>query len=108
VATRKVVTEEPAKPGPELTVPEPVSDMSVTLLDDTLEISYYRSWELAVVQYEKELLSTSFKIRVSADSDLVAVGEKCSDMMNAIQEADLTWARSMTSNKGSLITKIIP
>lgn len=106
MATRKAVSEE-TKPGPVLAAAEPVSVTSVTLLDDSLEITYSRSWELAVVQYEKEVLFTSFKVRVPVDSDLTAVGEKCSDMMNEIQEADLGWARSMTNNNGSLITRII-
>lgn len=105
MATRK--TEETA-PGPVLDAVEPVSVTSVTLLDDNLEITYSRSWKLAVVQYEVEDLFTSFKVRVPTDSDLTAVGVKCSDMMNEIQEADLNWARSMTNNNGSLITKIIP
>lgn len=107
MATRKTVEEE-TTPGPVLDAIEPVSVTSVTLLDDSIEITYSRSWDFAIVQYEKESLFTSFKVRVASDSDLTAVGERCSDMMNAIQEADLNWARSMTSNKGSLITKIIP
>ena len=95
-------------------VPETVAD--VIVLDkvtmspqgDTLEITYSRSWELAVVQYEKMSVFTSVKQVVPADSDLSAVGEKISDMLNEIQGADLTWARSMTSNKGSLITRVLP
>lgn len=103
MATRK--TEQPR---PDLESVEPVTVMDVTLLGDDLEITYSRSWDLAIVQYEKESLFTSIRVRVPLDSNLTAVGIKCSDMMNAIQEADLNWARSMTTNKGSLITRIIP
>lgn len=79
----------------------------VILLGDELEITYSRSWELAVVKYEQENIFTSFKIRVPVGSDLEKVGEKCSDMMNSLQGTDLHWARDLTNNKGSLITRII-
>jgi len=82
--------------------------MEVVFLNDEIEITYSRSWDLAVVQYEKESLFHSFKVRVGASTDLTAVGEKLCDMMTELQEADLNWARSMTTNRGSLITKIIP
>jgi len=86
----------------------PIDKMTVSEQGDTLEITYSRSWELAVVQYEKMSVFTSIKKNVPADSDLSAVGEEISDMLNEIQGADLTWARSMTSNKGSLITRVLP
>ena len=73
-----------------------------------MEFTYSRSWELAVVQYEKESIFTSVKVRVPLNTDLEKLGEKLSDMMNEVQGTDLTWARDMTSNKGSLITRIIP
>lgn len=82
--------------------------MEVTFLNDEIEVTYSRSWDLAVVQYEKESLFHSFKVKVSADADLIAVGNKLCDMMTELQEADLVWARSMTNNRGSLITKILP
>lgn len=86
----------------------PVDNMEVTFLNDEIEVTYSRSWDLAVVQYEKESLFHSFKVKVSADADLIAVGNKLCDMMTELQEADLVWARSMTNNRGSLITKILP
>lgn len=86
----------------------PLDKVTMTPLGDTIEITYSRSWELAVVQYEKMSLFTSIKKVVPAHSDLSAVGEEISDMLNEIQGADLTWARSMTSNKGSLVTRVIP
>lgn len=86
----------------------PVDNMEVTFLNDEIEITYSRSWELAVIQYEKENLFNSFKVRVAATADLTTVGEKLCDMMTELQEADLVWARSMTNNRGSLITKILP
>jgi len=86
----------------------PIDRMTVTESGDTLEITYSRSWELAVVQYEKMSIFTSIKQIVPADSDLASVGEQISDKLNEIQGADLTWARSMTSNKGSLVTRVIP
>lgn len=95
-------------------VPEAIADVipldkvTMTPQGDTIEITYSRSWELAVVQYEKMSLFTSIKKVVPADSDLSTVGEEISDMLNEIQGADLTWARSMTNNKGSLITRVLP
>lgn len=95
-------------------VPEPLAEVipldKVTMSPqgDMIEITYSRSWELAVVQYEKMALFTSIKRVVPADADLEAVGSEISDMLNEIQGADLTWARSMTNNKGSLITRVIP
>lgn len=86
----------------------PLDKVTMTPLGDTIEITYSRSWELAVVQYEKMSLFTSIKKVVPSDADLSAVGEEISDMLNEIQGADLTWARSMTSNKGSLITRVLP
>lgn len=86
----------------------PIDKMDVVFLNDEIEVTYSRSWDLAVVQYEKESLFHSFKVRVGSGADLTAVGEKLCDMMTELQEADLTWARSMTTNRGSLITKIIP
>jgi hypothetical protein len=73
-----------------------------------LEITYSRSWDLAVVQYEKMTIFTSIKRIVPKDSDLTLVGDQISDMLNEIQSADLSWARAMTNNKGSLITRIVP
>lgn len=95
-------------------VPETIADVipldkvTVTPLGDTLEITYSRSWELAVVQYEKMSLFTSVKKVVPQDADLEVVGTEISDMLNEIQGADLSWARSMCTNRGSLITKVIP
>lgn len=95
-------------------VQEPIADVipldkvTVSQQGDMLEITYSRSWELAVVQYEKMSVFTSIKRNVPLDSDLEAVGVEISDQLNEIQGADLTWARSMTTNRGSLITKIIP
>lgn len=86
----------------------PVDNMEVVFLNDEIEVTYSRSWDLAVIQYEKESLFHSFKVRVAATADLTAVGEKLCDMMTELQEADLVWARSMTNNRGSLITKILP
>lgn len=86
----------------------PVDKVTVSPQGDMLEITYSRSWELAVVQYEKMSLFTSIKRNVPVDSDLSAVGEEISDQLNEIQGTDLTWARSMTNNKGSLITRILP
>jgi len=86
----------------------PLDKVTMSPQGDMIEITYSRSWELAVVQYEKMALFTSIKKVVPADSDLSAVGEEISDMLNEIQGADLTWARSMTSNKGSLITRVLP
>lgn len=86
----------------------PLDKVTMSPQGDTIEITYSRSWELAVVQYEKMALFTSIKKIVPADSDLEAVGAEISDMLNEIQGADLTWARSMTNNKGSLITRVIP
>jgi hypothetical protein len=82
--------------------------MTVLPIGDTLEITYSRSWDLAVVQYEKMSLFTSIKKVVPLDADLEAVGTEISDRLNEIQGADLSWARSMCTNRGSLITKIIP
>jgi hypothetical protein len=81
--------------------------MDVTLLGDELEVTYSRSFELAVVQYEKEGLFTSVKVRVPKEQDLEKLGEWFSDKMNELQGTDLQWARAMTTNNGSLITRII-
>lgn len=86
----------------------PLDKVTMSPQGDMIEITYSRSWELAIVQYEKMALFTSIKKVVSADSDLATVGEEISDMLNEIQGADLTWARSMTNNKGSLITRVVP
>lgn len=86
---------------------EPVSEMSVTLLGEELEVTYSRSFELAVVQYEKESIFTSMKVRVPKDQNLELLGEWFSDKMNELQGPDLTWAREMTNNSGSLITRLI-
>lgn len=86
----------------------PIDNMEVVFLNDEIEVTYSRSWDLAIVQYEKESLFHSFKVRVSAGADLTAVGEKLCDMMTELQEADLIWARTMCTNRGSLITKILP
>jgi len=77
-------------------------------LGDTIEITYSRSWDLAVVQYEKMSIFTNIKRTVSADADLAVIGEEISDQLNELQGADLTWARSITNNKGSLVTRILP
>ena len=53
-------------------------------------------------------LFTSVMKVVPQDADLEVVGTDISDMLNEIQGADLSWARSMCTNKGSLITKVIP
>lgn len=107
VATvRDEVQGEGTRPVPAL-VEEPVTVMDVTLLSDELEVTYSRSFELAVVQYEKESIFTSVKVRVPKDQDLEALGEWFSDKMNELQGTDLQWARSMTNNAGSLITRII-
>jgi hypothetical protein len=82
--------------------------MGVEFLNDEIEITYSRSWDLAIVQYEKESLFHSFKVKVSKNTNLTAAGRKLCDMMTELQEEDLNWARSMTTNKGSLITKILP
>lgn len=89
---------------------EPVSKLTTEITEAGLEISYSRSWELAVVKYEKMSLFTAIKTTVpaDADTDLTAVGEKLSDRMNELQGTDLNWARAMTNNKGSLITRIVP
>lgn len=86
----------------------PLDKVTVTEQGDMLEITYSRSWDLAVVQYEKMSIFTSIKRSVPLDSDLEAVGVEISDQLNEIQGADLSWARSMATNRGSLITKIIP
>jgi hypothetical protein len=86
----------------------PLDNTDIVFLDDCIEVTYSRSYDLAVVQYEKKSVFTSMKVRVPADTDLEKLGEKFSDMLNDIQGADLNWARAMTNNKGSLITKIIP
>lgn len=85
----------------------PLNKTDIVILDDSLEITYSRSYELAIVQYEKESIFTSLKLRVSKDTDLEALGEWFSDKMNELQGTDLSWAREMTTNKGSLITRII-
>lgn len=86
----------------------PPDKVTMSPLGDTIEITYSRSWKLAVVQYEEMSLFTNVKRVVPADADLSAVGEEISDQLNELQGADLTWARSMTNNKGSLITRVIP
>lgn len=73
-----------------------------------LEITYSRSWDLAVVQYEKMSIFTSIKRSVPVDSDLEVVGVEISDQLNEIQGADLSWARAMSKSKGALIARIIP
>jgi hypothetical protein len=101
------VQGESTRPVPTL-VEEPVTVMDVTLLGDELEITYSRSFDLAIVQYEKESLFTSMKVRVPKDQDLEALGEWFSDKMNELQGTDLTWASKMNTNRGSLITRIVP
>lgn len=81
--------------------------MDVTLLGDELEVTYSRSFELAVVQYEKESIFTSMKVRVPKDQDLEKLGDWFSGRMDELQGADLNWARKITSNKGSLITRLV-
>lgn len=109
MAARKKIEDESTE-----AVQEPIADVipldkvTVSQQGDMLEITYSRSWDLAVVQYEKMSVFTSIKRNVPLDSDLEAVGVEISDQLNEIQGADLTWARSMTTNRGSLITKIIP
>jgi len=106
MATRKIA-DTPTTP---VDVVEPVSDTSVTLTDDGqhYEITYSRSWDIAPVQYEKMSLFTSIKTKVPVDSDLSEVGEGLSDKLNELQGADLNWAKSLCTNKGSLINRIIP
>lgn len=111
---RKTVVGDDVSAESAETVQEPLA--SVTPLDkvtvsqqgDMIEITYSRSWELAVVQYEKMSIFTSIKRNVPLDSDLEEIGTEISDQLNEIQGADLSWARSMCSNRGSLVTKIIP
>jgi hypothetical protein len=92
---------------PDIAEKPPVTVMDVTLLGEELEITYSRSWELAIVQYEKESIFTSMKVRVPLDQDLEKLGEFFSDKMNELQGTDLNWARELTNNRGSLITRLI-
>lgn len=86
----------------------PLDKVTMSPQGDMIEITYSRSWDLAVVQYEKMSIFTSIKRSVPVDSDLEAVGVEISDQLNEIQGADLSWARTMCTNRGSLITKIVP
>lgn len=83
--------------------------MGVTLLGDSLEITYSRSYDLALVQYEKKSIFTSMKVRVPLDQDLELLGEYLSDKMGEIQGPDLSWAKEMaTQGRGTLINRILP
>lgn len=86
----------------------PLDKVTMSQQGDMIEITYSRSWDLAVVQYEKMSIFTSIKRNVPVGSDLEVVGTEISDQLNEIQGADLSWARSMCTNRGSLVTKIIP
>lgn len=84
--------------------------MDVTLLGDSLEIVYSRSWELALVEFEKNGVFTSLKVQVPVDQDLERLGEWFSDKMNELQGTDLTWARELernTKNPNNLITRML-
>lgn len=84
--------------------------MDVTLVGDNIDITYSRSYELALVQFEKESIFTSIKVQVPNTQDLEVLGEWLSDKMNELQGPDLKWARDLernTTNPNSLITRLI-
>jgi hypothetical protein len=110
MAARKQIENESTEPVSEATenVDFVKSNMDVVFLNDEIEITYSRSWELAIVKYEQEALFHSMKVRVSMDADLAKVGEALCDKMTELQESDLIWARTMSTNPGSLITRILP
>lgn len=84
-----------------------MTDLSVTLLGDSIEVVYSSSWEFAPIQYEKRNIFTSLKVQVPVGSDLKMVGDKLSEMCAEIQEIDLNWTRDLSDGRGSLIDRVI-
>lgn len=102
------------KPAEEAEVDAGVSELSATLTDAGLEVTYSRKWSLALVQYESMELFTNIKATIPgvngenmAQIDLTDVGTQLSDKMNELQSADLTWAKNMATNDKSLIHRIL-
>lgn len=89
-------------------VSEQVTDLSVTLLGDSIEVVYSSSWEFAPIQYEKRNIFTSIKVQVPVESDLVTVGDRLSEMVTELQQADLHWTRGLSDSRGSLIDRVVP
>lgn len=94
--------EEVVLPGAE----EYVSELGVTLLGGSMEVTYSRSWELAPVKFEAMKLFTSHKVVVPVNTDLADLGQWFHDKMNEIQGPDLNFAADLANNDGSLVTRI--